>query len=606
MKMIKAMLVLMSVAVMANAASPFDIKSNYFNATSASKWKDPSSGVTYYSGPNYEYRFKDTTATVAPWLQFQLPSARIGCNGFSIEGGFMALLGLKDIKLQLENAGPTFAWGVLTTIEISMPSVASIFQKLQQWARKMQALLQNSCQAGQMAGKWLNKNYQFGQFESTLIEEGADKIKDAVSSIDSMLDNISNLGDENNSTKKAAVSEKVHQVGSGLSFLAMDFGKALTKCRKNPEFDSKDKVDFTTDDIIKGRVLGCDIKAKLTANVFDRNRMSYMLSRALFGELVVTPESITPIVEMFKNGTFNEDAVKRSLKSVVTRSEAPFGKIEYSVYPAVIGDPQKAALFLVHGKRDQSGAAATVPIPNLQATFIRFKLSAATADYLLTDANGSVEGSNTIFATSDGTTTPDLFEIRAMYVMRPESESSFISDPLEWKGLVEESRDNILSYLKTALTKKLGETSTNNYFSGIAVNEVDLATTNTPLLVSGMHRYLNILTMAAVEKGGVYTVMPLVDLLAQYNAELFADQLLSHVMTQIEAAEVGPNLMTTEHTQRGFDNFKKRVFKVYRAIKQELKKMKDETVEDVRNVPAIFKEIEHDMKEHRIEQIGRQ
>ena len=606
MKIIKTVLILMSAAVISNAASPFDIKSNFFNETAASKWSDPTSGVTYYSGPNYEYRFKDTTATVAPWLQFQLPSARIGCNGFSIEGGFMALLGLKDIKIQLENAGPTFAWGVLTTIEISMPSVAAIFQKIQQWVRKIQSLLQNACQAGQMAGKWLNKNYQFGQFESTLIEEGADKILDAMDSVEAKLDAITNLGDENNSTKKAAVSEKVHQVGSGLSFLAMDFGKALTKCPKTPDFNGKDKVDFTIDDIFNGHVEGCDIKARLTANVFDRNRMSYMLSRALFGELVVTPESITPIVEMFKNGVFDEDAVKRSLKSVVTRSEAPFGKIEYSVYPAVIGDPQKAAQFLVHGKRNEYGNAVTVPIPDLQATFIRFKFSAATADYLLTDANGSVEGSNTIFASSDGTTTPDLFEIRAMYVMRPESENSFVSDPLEWKGLVEESRDNILSYLKTALVKKLGETSTNNYFQGIAVNEVDLSTSNTPLLVSGMHRYLNVLTMAAVEKGGVYTVMPLVDLLAQYNAELFADQLLSQVMTQIEAAEVGPNLMTTDHTQRGFDNFRKRVMTVYRAIKKELKKMKEDTVEDVRNVPTIFKEIEQDMKEHRFEQFGRQ
>ena len=586
------------------AGNPFDLKSNFLNETEANKWSDPTTGVSYYSGPNYEYRFKDSTASVAPWLQFQLPSARIGCNGFSIEGGFMALLGLDDIKLQLENAGPTFAWGVLTTIEISMPSVAAIFQKIQQWVRKIQSLLQNACQSGKMAGEWLKKSYGFGQLESNVIEEGADEILGFMNSMEKKLDAINTLDDENNSTKKAVTSEKIHKIGSGLSFLAMDFGKPLTKCDKQTDFGGRDKVDFTTQDIISGKVGGCDIESKLTSNVFDQKVLSYLLSRVLFGELVVTPESLTPVTEMFFNGHFDENAVKRDLKSVVAMSESPFGEIEYSIYPPIIGNAKQAASFLVRGKRDSAGNALAIPVTNMQGTFISFRLSAASADHLVTDANGSVSGSNTIFAPKDDGTVPELFEIRAMYVMRPASESDTLSSPLKWEGLVEESKKDILAYLKLALTKKVGDTVANNYFQGIESSDVDLSTVKTPMLVSGMHRYLNTLVLAAVDKGGVFAVMPLVDLLAYYNAELFADQLLSHVMRQIEAAEAGPNLMTTEHTRKGFADFKKRVLTIYGLMKDELEKMKEDTIEDAKNVPELFKRIEKDMKESRIEKLG--
>ncbi|HIE59712.1 MAG TPA: hypothetical protein EYP82_07275 [Hydrogenothermaceae bacterium] len=580
-------------------AGPFDIEDNFYNETAASKWQDPTSGVTFYSGPNFEYRFKDETATVAPWLQMQLPSAKIGCNGLSLKGGFMALLGLDDIKLQLENAGPTFAWGVLTTIEISMPSVAAIFQKIQQWVRKIQGLLQNACSSGQLAGNWLKKNYGWGKFEGGIIEEGADKILGAMDSVEEKLEAIATLDDDNNSTKKSVASDKLHKIGSGLSFLAMDFGKAIGECKVSPDFAGKNKVDFSADMILSGTIESCDIKAKMTEDVFARNALSYMLARTLFGELVVTPGSLTPLVELFKpDGKFDVETTKRELKSVVARSETPFGEIEYSVYPPVIGDPRKAADFLVHGKRDSYGNALQINIPNINAMYVKFKYADATDDHLVTDENGSVEGSGSIF--SSPTATGENFEVRAIFTTRPQGNSDMISNPLEWRGLVVESRENILTYLKAALKRKVGDARTSNLFGAISAPSKDLSTSKTPMLVSGMHRYLNVLTQEAIERGGVYTVMPLVELLAEYNAELFAEQLLSRIMEQIEAAEGGPNLITTEHTRKGYADFKKRVLIVFHSMQKQLREMRKDTVHDAQKVPGIFGELEKKMNERRI------
>jgi len=582
-------------------AGPFDIESNFYNTTEASKWEDPTTGVTFYSGPNFEYRFKDETATVAPWLQMQLPSAKIGCNGLSLKGGFMALLGLNDIKLQLENAGPTFAWGVLTTIEISMPSVGAIFQKIQHWVRKIQSLLQNACSSGQLAGNWLKKNYGWGKFESNIINDGADKILGSMKSMEVKLDNITNLDDDNNSTKKAVASDKLHKIGSGLSFLAMDFGKAIGECKVSPDLAGKNKVDFSADTILSGSIESCDLKAKMTQSVFDRNALSYMLARTLFGELVVTPGSLTPLTEMFKaDGKFDIEATKRELKSVVARSETPFGEIEYSIYPPIIGDPRKAADFLVHGKRDSQGNALQINIPNINATYVKFKYSDATDDHLVGDVNGSVVGSGSIFASSDASGAAENFEVRAIFTMRPQGSADMISNPLEWKGLVEESKENILTYLGSTLRRKLGNTRATNLFGAVPVPNVDLAAVKTPMLVSGMHRYLNVLTQEAIEKGGIYTIMPLIDLLAKYNAELFAEQLLSRIMKQIEAAEGGPNLITTEHTRKGYADFKKRVLAVYTNMQKQLREMRKETVTDAQKVPDIFNTLEKKMTERRV------
>jgi hypothetical protein len=590
--MIKKILLALLIFSVAHAG-PFDIEDNFINATPSSKWSDPGTGVTFYSGPNLEYRFDPVANSNVPWLQLQMPSAKIGCNGLSIKGGFMALLGLKDIKIQLTNAGPTFAWGVLTTIEISMPSAAAVFQKIQKWVRAIQNLLQNSCQAGQNFAKKFGTNFGLGKFEGGIIDKGADAILSAMDSVEKKLDFIDDLGDDDNDTKKALTTEELHRVGSGISFLSMSFGRMIGKCSP-AEFaaNAPDKIDFDAKSMVEGKVGDCDLTSK-DPN-FAQKRRSYILSRLLFGELVVTPESISRILEKFDaNGKFSTQAAKNRLKAVaVARSEFPFGQFEYSLMPPMIPDARKAAHYLIHGSN------TAYNIPNTKAVYIKYASSNSPKSSVVRDSNGSVSGSDMVLLKDKNGNAYSLFEVRAIYTTRATDGSALVE--ASWGGLVKESKKNILQYVKNALELKVGSTQVTNYFGNVPVVTVDLNATKTPLLVNGMSSYLNTITQSALAKGGVFSVMPLIDLLAQYNAQLFAEQLLSEIKKQIESAETGPNIITKKHGRSGFDSFRKRTQLLYNEMQKQIRAMKKETINDIQKVPEMFEKLERSIREKRI------
>lgn len=577
-------------------AGPFDIDQNFVSTTNAAKWTDPGTGTTFYSGPNIEYKFNPRGASSAPWLQFQLPSAKIGCNGLSIKGGFMALLGLKDIKIQLTNAGPTFAWGVLTTIEISMPSVASVFQRIQKWVRAIQSLMQNSCQAGKMFGNFLKKEYGFGKLESTVLKQGAEAVNGWMNSIEEKINVIDSIGDnDHNETKKAFATNKLHRIGSGVSFLSMNFGKALSECTKE-DLNKKEKVDFTAKDLILagGKVESCDPSAKDADH--SKKALSYMMARLLFGEIVVTPKSLAPILEMFNaDGHFDKEATKREGKSVIARAEMPIRDIEYSLLPPVITDARKAAHFLIHG------SDVKYSVPNTKAVLIKYQSDPTSQGSLVTDANGSTIGSNTVFQTPDA--TKKLIEIDSVYITRAKDGGNI--DDIAWKGLYTESKDAILTYIETALKKKMGATKAANLMGTVAFNQIDLNTTRTPMLVSGMHGYMNTLIQTSLKRGGVFAIMPLIELLSKYNATLFAQQLLSEIKSAIEAAETGPGLITTEHTRKGFADFRKRSQIIYNEMHKHLKSMKKEIISDIQQVPELFERLDTRNRQDRLQMMGK-
>ena len=115
------------------------------NTTYAGTWEDPSSGIKYSTGGGIKIKFKSTSNGFVPWVKGRSLSYNVGCNGISLEGGFLALLGLDDIESQLKDAGAAFAWGILIGLAYSLPAVSDVFAKIQKWARTIQGLLQNSC-----------------------------------------------------------------------------------------------------------------------------------------------------------------------------------------------------------------------------------------------------------------------------------------------------------------------------------------------------------------------------------------------------------------------------------------------------------------------------
>lgn len=89
------------------------------------------------------------------WVHFQGPEIQASCSGISFKGMFGSIANLDEIQKQLEEAGSSFAWGVLVGIIYSLPGIGEIFSKLDAWAKKIQAMLADSCNAGIALGKEL-------------------------------------------------------------------------------------------------------------------------------------------------------------------------------------------------------------------------------------------------------------------------------------------------------------------------------------------------------------------------------------------------------------------------------------------------------------------
>ena len=58
-----------------------------------------------------------------------VPNYSIGCNGISLSGGYIGLLGLSDIEEQLKDSGAAFAWGILSGLAYSLPVISDVLQK---------------------------------------------------------------------------------------------------------------------------------------------------------------------------------------------------------------------------------------------------------------------------------------------------------------------------------------------------------------------------------------------------------------------------------------------------------------------------------------------
>jgi len=110
----------------------------------------------YYTG-SMSIRFNSASA-LRPIVTFTPPSIEVGCNGIDLKGMFMSLLGLSQLKDMLFDAGASLAWGIAIGLIYTLPGVASAFKWINAWAKKIQALLADACNAGTLIGQDIGRN----------------------------------------------------------------------------------------------------------------------------------------------------------------------------------------------------------------------------------------------------------------------------------------------------------------------------------------------------------------------------------------------------------------------------------------------------------------
>lgn len=120
------------------------------NTTEAGEWKDPGSGITYYSGGSLTVKFKP--ATFEPWFSARAPSYNIGCSGFSYDLGFASIIDMDKLTDQLSSAGTSIIGGFMSSILYSTPILGDIIKTVKKIAALVSKLLRDACAIGKSFG----------------------------------------------------------------------------------------------------------------------------------------------------------------------------------------------------------------------------------------------------------------------------------------------------------------------------------------------------------------------------------------------------------------------------------------------------------------------
>ena len=129
-------------------------------------------------GGGVRIRFKNTS-NIKPIVMVSPPTASMSCNGVSMKSMWGNLLNIDDITAMFSDAGVSLIWGMMLSIQYTMPEIGAIFESVNDFARKIQNILRNACQTGVQIGQGLNKNYKFPYLDA--VDNG---IKTAKSYVD--------------------------------------------------------------------------------------------------------------------------------------------------------------------------------------------------------------------------------------------------------------------------------------------------------------------------------------------------------------------------------------------------------------------------------------
>jgi len=538
----------------------------YSNSTGANAWNAPTGGKYFYGG-NIEIRFKNPGTTYPLWFNAQPPEYQVGCNGLSIKGGFLSLLGLNDIKDQLSNAGSQFAWGIMVGLVYSMPGISDVFMKLQKWARTIQNLLQNSCKIGMS----ISRNSKMGKAAKEVfdnINDSFEDLKDATGNIDAAFKEIDKFVDEKlgKDKKPSSMASSIVPIGDnslGISLFASYFGEYMP-----PAGDMKRYVfSGTISNIFNKKFDKLNLIVTDETN-FERKVLFYKLASLIYGDLRANNEVMGVLKNLFSNGQIDTEKAKSYLKSIISGGVKKLNDVAPIYTPPKI-TPEDAAKGLIEGFGKIDGCDAntnTCTIPNNYVDY-----------YVLPKY------------TNSKTTSPDVFKdaLRALVVYS--SSNGTLS--IKWNGFYSESLKAIRDIVKNKV-------NTPNYRYVTTDNIPDSTTLdNAILFVPGISKYLNLISLLEKKDGNTenaYTYSLKV-MLAKFNAYLGARQFAGYVAGYIVNLMNEPNTLVNEKTREALMEYLKRIREVQAQINAKIKDYY-KSEENLNNVINTFKDIEKSLK----------
>ncbi|GER94859.1 hypothetical protein A45J_2625 [hot springs metagenome] len=177
MKYIKVFVSVFLIVIVIVAPVMADIDSMLDNVVSGIYTQDPgikkSPSTTTLSGGSMSFRLKNDVLG-RPTINFRSPQASISCSGMNLDAGMMSILNLDLFEQMLSQGGASLAWGIMIGLVYSLPGIGESFQKLNEWARDIQKLMQSPCQVGKYIGSQIGA--PIGKWvKETLGIEGSEK-----------------------------------------------------------------------------------------------------------------------------------------------------------------------------------------------------------------------------------------------------------------------------------------------------------------------------------------------------------------------------------------------------------------------------------------------
>ena len=558
----------------------------YQNKTSASSNKID--GTHYYFGGGYELRFKANTYSFKPWINGQAPNFNIGCNGISISGGFISLLGLNDIKDQLKHASVAFAWGVIMAIKASLPLVAEVFEAIQAWSRTIQKLLQNACQLGQAAANnFLGAkkiNNEINQWSSN---QGFAKVKNDLNSFKGKATAISNWVDKtisNNGKQPKALAGQLFENIHAISLATMFFGKYL------PDLTSINRViEFGDLKHLYDKKIGDASLLVSNSTEFQQAKLMHELALLCFGEIGITKSSYTSITRVVApDGKLDTKKLKHSI-FVALQGVFKENVSTVMIPPVLSADDVYSFLYSGAGSikstsTDSGSCTASTEVCKIP----NYKLM-----YLYSETNVPVDDENNNNDSNSSSQTQSVKKTYKVFALFNYSTGNDIK--LKWKGFYQTSLDQIRDAVK------VNSGITNYSFFG---NAPTTTYSTYSFVLPGMSKYINILALLTKKsKGETQYVYYLEKLLAQRNANTATFLLVNSLDTYIRTLMKNPNVNFSSVSREQLQFYLQNVDTIKKDIEKRIEgKLKID--DSARKMDLMFDEIYKNIKQENLQNVG--
>lgn len=587
MKINKKIIAISLVACMSlNATNLGDYITSY--KSSAGSWTSPTTGMKYHYGGSYEFTFKGGNK-YQPWVTGSDPEIKIGCNGISLKGGFVGLLGLNELKDQIKDAGQSLAWGAFISLQYAVPGLFQVFTKIREWAATIQNMLQNACNIGKALAtsspamnKLKNTIDDYTQSEGTEttlstwmggIKQIKNKI-DAISNCSGMATGVDPVTGESAYLKcvekNGAISKNTQNSGASEKVASAQLLNKFIAPPSKPT--NKLYVDKLSSTLSTGKI---DTFVIANASQIGETASTLKLLRVFFGDLTIEKESYKSVYadnteanegnKAFEKGVYSLDfeRVKNRLEKAASDNNIPDEKIMYKLVKPVITSPESAAKALLYG------------------------ITSNTNDKNCGEGFCSIDDA-TIFFSDFGDKDKRVVQIG---IVGDNSATTNDTLKLNWSGAYNESMKSIRKRVKDL-------TGVNPTWKTVydATGTIDSSNISTavPLLVPNIERHIE--TIAKIEKlskSETGLTAHLKTVLAQQNSILIARSLF----TMIEGKIIDADLMGG--SLEGLSAFSEHIRQVAEKVQIEIDKV-DQTNKDMKLVNDLFLQIEDDLQNNKV------